>query len=119
MLTADQNFSVSSALVVEDGQVELAEARGVGEDVDFDDLSPATRPTGTADKSEVLNGSPVQSRPPPELLLVTKFLQHLSEFLVELGRLLQHREMADAFHDDRLEVGVFLVDVDWPSGWRT
>jgi hypothetical protein len=26
-------------------------------------LSPVTRPTGTADKSEVLNASPVQSRP--------------------------------------------------------
>src|SRR6516225_1497440 len=31
-----------------------------------------------------------------------KFFQHLPEFLVELGRLLEHRVMANAFQKDRV-----------------
>src|SRR5262252_3473292 len=44
--------------------------------------------------------------------LCGKFLQHVPEFLVELGRLLQHGVVADTVDEDRPVVGIFLVDVD-------
>ena len=41
-----------------------------------------------------------------------EFLKDIPEFLVELDRSLQHRELADRFEDDPIVVGVILVDCD-------
>src|SRR5260370_19629416 len=45
-------------------------------------------------------------------LLGRKLLEHVPESAVEFVRLLQHREVADAFDGDRTEVGVLLVGLD-------
>src|SRR5260370_35694168 len=42
--------------------------------------------------------------------------EYVSEFAVELVRLLQHRVVADSFDGDRTEVGVLLVGLDDRGG---
>src|SRR5262245_20928019 len=41
-----------------------------------------------------------------------EFLEHFPKFLVELGRPLQHRVVADFGDGDGIEVGVLLIDLD-------